>query len=73
MYRFGTLGTMRFQPINGSENWLRVLSQARRKNTSESRPNAPKESVTTAIVLTDYEQRSVIHYFCPGVGSRELI
>jgi hypothetical protein len=35
-------------------------------------PNCPKESLTGTIVVTDYDPRSVMHYFCGGVGSREL-
>jgi len=35
-------------------------------------PNCPKESLADTIDLTAYDPRSVMHYFCGGVGNREL-
>jgi hypothetical protein len=35
-------------------------------------PNCPQESTAGTIDLTKYDPRSVMHYFCGDVGSREL-
>jgi len=35
-------------------------------------PVCPHEDTTGTINLTDYDPRSVMHYFCGGVGSRTL-
>ncbi len=35
-------------------------------------PNCPDESTANTFDLTPYDPRSVMHYFCGGVGSREL-
>lgn len=35
-------------------------------------PNCPDESTANTVDLTAYDPRSVMHYFCGGVGSREL-
>jgi hypothetical protein len=35
-------------------------------------PNCPKESLVDTVELTDYDPRSVMHYFCGAVGSRDL-
>jgi hypothetical protein len=38
----------------------------------EAQPICPHEDTTGTINLTDYDPRSVMHYFCGGVGSRTL-
>jgi hypothetical protein len=35
-------------------------------------PICPHEDITGTINLTDYDPQSVMHYFCGGVGSRDL-
>ena len=35
-------------------------------------PVCPHEDTTGTINLTDYDPRSVMHYYCGGVGSRKL-
>ncbi len=39
---------------------------------SEAPPDCPGEDLFDAQNLTKYDPRSVMHYFCGGVGSREL-
>jgi hypothetical protein len=39
---------------------------------SEAPPGCPDEDTYGTINLTDYDPRSVMHYFCGGVGSKEL-
>jgi hypothetical protein len=39
---------------------------------SEAPPGCPGESLFGTIVATDYDPKSVMHYFCGDVGSKEL-
>jgi hypothetical protein len=39
---------------------------------SQAPPLCPHEDLEGTINLTDYDPQSVMHYFCGGVGSREL-
>jgi hypothetical protein len=43
-------------------------------NTSapKRRPSVPDEPLGNTINLSDYDPRSVMHYFCGGVGMRTL-
>ena len=36
-------------------------------------PGCPDEDVFGAIDLNDYDPKSVMHYFCGGVGNRDLV
>ncbi|MFC1835754.1 hypothetical protein ACFL2Q_13650, partial [Thermodesulfobacteriota bacterium] len=39
---------------------------------SGARPGCPGEDLWGTITFTDYDPKSVMHYFCGGVGSTEL-
>jgi hypothetical protein len=49
-----------------------VLGFRHEQIRSEAPPFCPDEPLGMTINLTKYDPRSVMHYFCGGVGSREL-
>jgi hypothetical protein len=49
-----------------------VLGFRHEQIRSEAPPGCPDEDTYGAIILTDYDPQSVMHYFCGGVGAEAL-
>jgi hypothetical protein len=64
---------LQYNPIGVLRHELgHVLGFRHEHIRSEAPPICPDESLDRTINLSDYDPRSVMHYFCGGVGSREL-
>jgi hypothetical protein len=65
--------TLRFNPVGVLRHELgHTLGFRHEHIRSNAPPICPDEDVTGTLDLTAYDPRSVMHYFCGGVGSREL-
>jgi len=65
--------TLRFNPVGVLRHELGHVLGFRHEHIRESAPPiCPDEDPTGTLDLTAYDPQSVMHYFCGGVGSREL-